>query len=70
MSAHEISPGHTLSETVASMGSALLKTLPSRRIVQDRSNTEWGDIDAFSTFDAGDLAQARQGSINFAEMTS
>lgn len=63
MSAHEPSTDCTLPEAVASMGSALLKTLPSRRWVHDRAATAWGDIESF---ESTPLA-AR--TVDFAEMT-
>lgn len=47
------------------MGSALLKTLPSRRWVHDRSASAWGDIESFESTDAGLLSAKR---IDFAEM--
>jgi hypothetical protein len=66
MSAHEPSTDCTLPEAVASMGSALLKTLPSRRWVHDRAATAWGDIESFEATDSVPLA-AR--TVDFAEMT-
>jgi hypothetical protein len=66
MSAHEPSTDCTLPEAVASMGSALLKTLPSRRWVHDRAAAAWGDIEAFESTDTG-LPAPR--AVDFAEMT-
>lgn len=56
----------TLPEAVADMGAALLKTLPSRRWVHDRSATTWGDFESFASNDSG-LPAPRV--IDFAEMT-
>lgn len=67
MSAHEPSTECTLPEVVASMGTALLKTLPSRRWVHDRTAAAWGDIESFESTEAGLLAPR---TINFAEMTA
>lgn len=66
MSAHEPSTDCTLPEAVASMGSALLKTLPSRRWVHDRSAAAWGDFESFESTDSG-LPAPR--TVDFAEMT-
>ncbi|GAA4035720.1 hypothetical protein GCM10023063_20430 [Arthrobacter methylotrophus] len=65
MSAHEHPTDDALSEAVAGMGAALLKTLPSRGWVHDRSAAAWGDIEFFESTDAG--LQAPQ-TIDFAEM--
>lgn len=65
MSAHEPSTERTLSEVVAGMGSALLKTLPSRRWVHDRTAAAWGDLESFESTEAGLLAPR---TIDFAEM--
>lgn len=67
MSAHEPLTESTLPEVVAVMGSALLKTLPSRRWVHDRSASAWGDIESFESTEAGPLSSKR---IDFAEMTA
>lgn len=66
MSAYEPSTDSSLPEAVAGMGSALLKTLPSRRWVHDRAATTWGDIEAFESTDSS-LPAPRP--VDFAEMT-
>jgi hypothetical protein len=65
MSAHEHPADSTLSEAVAGLGAALLKTLPSRGWVHDRSTAAWGDIESFESTDVGlPVPQT----IDFAEM--
>jgi hypothetical protein len=67
MPAYEPSTECTLPEVVASMGASLLKTLPSRRWVHDRSAADWGDIESFESTEAGLLAPR---TIDFSEMTA
>lgn len=67
MSAQEPSTDSTLPEVVAGIGSALLKTLPSRRWVHDRHAAAWGDMESFVSTDAG-LFNPR--TIDFAEMNA
>ncbi|MBG0738859.1 hypothetical protein IV500_05415 [Paeniglutamicibacter antarcticus] len=67
MPAHESSTDTALPEAVASMGAALLKTLPSRRWVHDRSAAAWGDFASFESTDTG-LPAPR--TVDFAEMTA
>lgn len=66
MSAHETSTDCTLPEAVASMGSALLKSLPSRRWVHDRAASAWGDFESFESSEPSVLTPR---TVDFAEMT-
>ena len=58
---------HSLSEAVAGMGAALLKTLPARRWVHDRAGTAWGDLAAF---ESGDVTLRAPQALDFTEMTA
>lgn len=54
-----------LSETVAGMGAALLKSLPCRGRIHDRSAAAWGDAEDFASAEAAFIAT---GADEYAEM--
>lgn len=67
MPAYEPSTERALPEAVTGMGAALLKTLPSRLWIHDRSAAVWGDIESFESAEIGHLAPK---TLDFAEMAA
>lgn len=65
MPAHPTPADPGLSVAVASMGAALLKSLPTRRWVHERQVQDFGDMDAFQ---AADESLAASSGFSFAEM--